>query len=81
MIISFLAFFLRHTNTVTMMTVAVMNTIANRIPVTPTPTKSDMLLITVPSPPVLCDDGVVETDTVLTNCVADMIGGVATGSV
>ena len=57
-------FFLRHTNTVTMMTAAVMST--NSVPPTPTPTNS------VTTALVLCEVGVVEA--------AIDTGGMATGS-
>ena len=60
-------FFLRHTNTVTMMTAAVMST--NSLPPTPTPTNS------VTTALVLCDIGLVKAAIVVTDT-----GGVATGS-
>ena len=58
-----LVFFLRHTNTVTMMAAAVMST--NSVPATPTPTKSDISL----TAPVLCGGGVVEGATEVMKCV------------
>ena len=45
--LTFSLFFFRHTNTVTMMTAAVMS--INIVPATPTPTKSDTLLMVLPS--------------------------------
>ena len=60
-------FFLRHTNTVTMMTAAMMNT--NSVPPTPTPTNS------VTTALVLCEVGVVEAAIAVTDA-----GGGGTGS-
>ena len=67
---SLLVFFLRHTNTVTMITAVVMST--NSVPATPTLTNSDTLFMIAP---VLCGGGVVGAAIVVTDT-----GGVATGS-
>ena len=70
LLFSLLDFFLRHTNTMIMMTAAVM--ITNSIPATPTPTKNDASFTIAP---VLCEVGVVEAAIVVTDT-----GGVVTGS-